>query len=820
GGEVVTGYVTSGRPETADGERVLGLFLNTVPLRVEMAGGTWLELLRRTWAAEEALLPHRRFPLAEIVREAGGGTLFESSFNFNHFHVYDALAAAGVRLQVDRSFHKTEVPLLANALVNPVTGALRMRLEYSAARLADAQADRIGGWYARALAALAAAPEARWDADGLLDEGEVALLLRWGAGPAAEPARCAVHHLFERQAARTPDAVAVVHEETSLTYRELNERANRLAHALRRRGVGPESRVGLHLARGPELPAAMLAVLKAGGAYVPMDPAYPPERLGFMLADTGVAVLLTQEATRAGLPAAPATEVLVVDRLRDELAGEPAEDPEGGALPESTAWVIYTSGSTGRPKGVMIEHRSAVVLLHWLRGLVPDEERRAVLGSTSISFDVSVAEIFGTLCWGGTLHLVENALSLAALPPDAGILRASMVPGAAAELLRQGRIPPSLRSLGLGGEAVPASLARQLHALGTLERVENLYGPTEDTTYSTCWIIPPETEGVRIGRAVAGTQAYVLDARLALVPRGARGELYLAGQGLARGYLDRPALTAERFLPCPWGPPGSRMYRVGDQVRWTADGELEYLDRLDHQVKIRGFRVEPGEVEEALRAHADVADAAVVARPRKEGGAWLVAYVTPARGEEAAGAPRVLDEPGLSESLRAHLAARLPAYMVPGAVVVLSALPRTPNGKTDRRALPEPVRDERAAAGSAPRTEMERRVAELWAEVLGVQDVGVDENFFEAGGDSLRLFRLAALLRQRIGGGLELADLFHLPTVREMAARVGAAGGEKEAAIPARARPWRKTSDRAAPSPGAAEQMVADPGARPRDLRF
>ncbi|MBV9108895.1 MAG: amino acid adenylation domain-containing protein, partial [Gemmatimonadetes bacterium] len=718
------------------------------------------------------------------LADAGGQAPFQAVFNFNHFHVYDALAAAGVRLEGDRSIQQTEVPLLTNALISPATGALRIRLDCDPARLSPAQAHALAGWYRRALASLAASPDRRWDADELLDEEEVALLLRWGAGPEAEPARCGVHHLFERQAALTPDAVALVHEGTSLTYRELNERANRLAHALRRRGVGPESRVGLHLARGPELPAAMLAVLKAGGAYVPLDPAYPAERLAFVLADAGVAVLLTQEAVRGGLPAAPGTEVLVIDRQRDEIAAEPAGDPAGGALPENTAWVIYTSGSTGRPKGVAIEHRSAVVFLHWLRGQVPDEERRAVLGSTSISFDVSVAEIFGTLCWGGTLHLVENALSLAALPPDAGILRASMVPSAAAELLRLGRIPPSLRSLGLGGEAVPPSLARQLHALGTLERVENLYGPTEDTTYSTCWVIPPGTEGMRVGRTVAGTQAYVLDGGLALAPRGARGELYLAGAGLARGYLDRPALTAERFLPCPWGPPGSRMYRVGDQVRWTADGELEYLDRLDHQVKIRGFRVEPGEVEEALRARADVGDAAVVARPREEGGAWLVAYVTGARGGDAAGAPRVVDEPALAESLRAHLAARLPAYMVPGAVVVLNALPRTPNGKTDRRALPEPVRNA-AASYAPPHTAVEAALAEAWSEVLGVERVGMDDNYFALGGDSIRSVRLVAAVQRR-GLSISVPHLYRARTVRELAASLEPSPGDAGTTQPSR----------------------------------
>ncbi|HVH13999.1 MAG TPA: amino acid adenylation domain-containing protein, partial [Longimicrobium sp.] len=752
------GYITSGRPEAEDGERVLGMFLNTVPLRVRMQGGSWMDLVRRTWAAEQAVVAHRRLPLAAIVRAAGGRTLFEAAFNFNHFHVYEALAAAGVRLEVDRFFQKTEVPLIAIAAVHPVTGALRLRLEHDPARLGGGQVRAIGAWYARALAALATDPHARWNADALLDADEDARLRRWETGPAAESDPSTLHHLFQQQARRTPDAIAVVHDGAYVSYRALNERANRLAHALRRRGVGPEVRIGIHLSRGPGLIPAMLAVLKAGGAYVPLDPAYPAERLAFMLADAGVSVLLTESAIRNGLPAAPGAEVIVIDR--DPLPTEATNDPDGGAEPGNAAYVIYTSGSTGRPKGVVIEHRSAAVLVHWLRAQVPDAEMGAVLAATSICFDVSIAEIFGTLCRGGTLHLVENALSLAALPPDAGILRATMVPSAAAELLRTRGIPPTLRSLGLGGEAVPVSLARDLHALGTLERVENLYGPTEDTTYTTCWVIPRGTEGMRVGRPVAGTSAYVLDGHLARVPVGARGELYLAGDGLARGYLDRPALTAERFVPCPFGLPGGRMYRVGDQVRWAADGTLEYLDRLDHQVKIRGHRVELGEVEEALRAHPAVADAAVVARADGEG-AVLAAFVT------AAG-----DEPGLPAVLRAHLSARLPSYMVPGSIVVLDALPRTPNGKVDRRALPAPQREARPAIEAAPRTAMERRVASLWAEVLGADGVGMDENFFDAGGDSLRLFRLHALLRERLGAEIEMVDLFRLPTVRDMAAHL------------------------------------------------
>ncbi|HEX5725816.1 MAG TPA: amino acid adenylation domain-containing protein, partial [Longimicrobiaceae bacterium] len=585
-----------------------------------------------------------------------------------------------------------------------------------------------------------------------------------------------IHTLFEAQAARTPDAPALRHAGRVLTYRELDAEANRIAHHLRARGVDAEVPVGIFLRRSPRLVAALLGVLKAGGAYVPLDPAYPAARVGFMLADTDVPVLLTESLLVDLVPEEHLERVLLLDGEADAIAARPAEKPAERARPESLAYVIYTSGSTGTPKGVQIEHRSTVAILHWLRAAVSDEERGAALGSTSICFDVSIAEIFGTLCWGGTLLLVENALSLAGVTEEVRL--ASMVPSAASELLRLGGMPPSVRTLNLGGEPVPDALVRRIFALGTVERVLNLYGPTEDTTYSTCKLLRRAApEAVNIGRAVGGTRVHVLDAALRPVPPGEVGEIFMAGAGVARGYGGRPALTAERFLPDPLSPlPGARMYRTGDLGRALPDGDLECLGRMDHQVKVRGFRVEPGEVEAALALHPAVRDAVVAAREDRPGETELAAYFTH-DGE----APSVAE-------LRDFLRQRLPDYMVPAAFVALERLPRTPNGKVDRLALPAPDevgRGARAETYVAPRTQEEELLAALWAEVLGVERVGVRDDFFALGGHSLRATQVAARVREAFGVELPLAGVLELRTVeglaRVVAALAAGGGGGAEA---------------------------------------
>ncbi|HEX2187796.1 MAG TPA: amino acid adenylation domain-containing protein [Longimicrobiaceae bacterium] len=600
------------------------------------------------------------------------------------------------------------------------------------------------------------------------------VVLATPGAPARAPA--CVHHFFEDQAARTPDAVALVHGTESLTYRELDGRADRLARHLRRRGAGPEVRVGICLRRSTDLVVGLLGILKSGAAYVPLDPAYPRERVALTLRDARAPLVVTQRALLPLLEGHAGAAVLV-DGDRAEIEREPAGAPDGGADAGNLAYLIYTSGSTGTPKGVQIEHRSAVALLRWCRQVFTPEECAGVLGSTSVCFDMSVFEVFHTLGVGGTLVLAENALELPRIPARDRVTLVNTVPSAAAELLRTGGIPASVRTVNLGGEALKSSLAQGLYALPHVRAVYNLYGPTEDTTYST-WLRVERGAVAEptVGRPVTGTRVHLLDPGLDAVAPGGVGEVYLAGEGLARDYLGRPELTAEKYLPDPFSAvPGARMYRVGDLGRIRPDGELEYLGRTDHQVKVRGFRVELGEVETALAAHPAVRDVAVVARDDAAGGKLLAAYWVPAGGDAA---------PAAAE-LRAWMRERLPEYMVPSAWTSLDAFPLTPSGKTDRRALPEPgpVLAE-GGERAAPRTHTEEAVAAIWAEVLGTGPVGIHDHFFDLGGHSLRAAQIVARVRSAFRVELPMGALFDAPTVAELAALVDAGGSGADDAPP------------------------------------
>ena len=617
--------------------------------------------------------------------------------------------------------------------------------------------------------------------------------------------------LVSARARLEPDAVAVTGPDGSLTRRALDRRADLLARRLvRLGGVGPEARVGVFLSRTTHLVSALLGVLRAGGAYVPLDPGYPAARLDTIVRDAGLRAVLTEEALVERLPSGVAgLRPLLVERL---LEGEDDAGPDGSPelerppAPDNLAYVIYTSGSTGTPKGVAIAHRSAVALLDWARRAISPAERRGLLAATSVCFDLSVFEIFLPLVAGGRIVLAADALELPRLA-EAGVTLVNTVPSVMAELLRQGPLPASVSTVALAGEPLPRSLADALYRLPGVRRVLDLYGPSEDTTYSTWSEVPRRSEEPpSIGVPLPGTSARVVDpdGGLGAAPRyapeaaGATGELYLGGDGLARGYLGRPALTAERFLPDPWSPvAGGRLYRTGDRVRRRPDGGLDFLGRLDHQVKLRGFRIELGEVEVALDRHPGLDGVAVVVRADASGEPALVAYGAVADPEAAPSA----------RDLRDFLAERLPAYMVPQRFVLLDLLPRTPTGKIDRKALPDPD-----AAGSArpprpgepgaqpgagpggqtpggrpPRGPMEEVLAALWEQVLGVAEVSAEDRFLDLGGHSLLASQVAMRLRERAGVELPqhllLGDLDLAAVARALEASRGPA--PEEVAFPA-----------------------------------
>jgi len=575
-----------------------------------------------------------------------------------------------------------------------------------------------------------------------------------------------LHQLVEQQAARTPEGVAFVYGQTRLTYREVNERANRLARRLRQMQVGPDRLVGVCMERRPELVIALLAVLKAGGAYVPLDPDYPLDRIGYMLEQSQATVVLTQDHLRSLLPET-AADVLCVDWSRDAYEDESGENVGVDVTPQHLAYVIYTSGSTGQPKGVAIEHYSAAVLVHWSQQLYSAEELAGVLFSTSVCFDISVWEIFTTLSTGGKLIFAQNALELPDLPAAEDVTLINTVPSAMAELVRMGGVPQSVRTVNVAGEPLKPWLVEGVYALPQIEKMYNLYGPTEDTVYSTGALMSRTGETVPpIGIPVSNTRAYILNSHLQPVSLGVPGELYLAGEGLARGYLHRPDLTAERFIPDPFDPE-ARMYRTGDLVRALPDGTIVCLGRIDHQVKIRGFRIELGEIESRLMKHPLVTGNVVVAHEEEGGSSYLAAYVTLLEGH-------VVDQ----QELRRHLEETLTDYMVPSFFVILDEIPLTPNGKVDRKALPVPTRTRIRSQDSyvAPRDALEQELTAEWADVLRMpaDEIGIHDPFHEFGGHSLHVTQVLARVRKRHRVAMTMADLFNAPTVAALAEQIRA----------------------------------------------
>jgi amino acid adenylation domain-containing protein len=774
--DIVVGSVTAGRTRR-ELEDLIGFFVDNLVLRTDLSGNpSFRELLRRTRATCLDAFAHQAVPFVQLVeilqpeRDLSRSPLFQVMFVLQSNPI-DSVQLPELTLTLEEGeTATTKFDLTLNLEDRP--DALCGWIEYNCGLFDAATIARMAGHFEILLTAIVDQPEQQIGHFSILSDLERAQLLHeWNATEAAYPEDRTIHQLFEEQARRTPEQIAVISADTRLTYRELDRRANQLADRLRASGVGPDTLVGVCLERSPDMLVAILAVLKADGAYVPLDPAYPQERLAFMVADAQLRLLLTDQQVADRLPPTQA-RTICLDAVDQAAFISPDTDSpprsQATAQPDHLAYLIYTSGSTGRPKGVAITHRNAVAMITWALSRFSAEDLRGMLASTSICFDLSIFELFTPLSSGGSIILAAHALQLPYLPASHAVTLINTVPSVMTELLQTGALPPSVRVVNLAGEPLPASLAQQIHRQLPLRRLFNLYGPSEDTTYSTCAEITADTTTPSIGRPIANTQVTILDGRLQLVPVGVAGELHLSGLGLARGYFNHPDLTAERFIPSPFTP-GARLYRTGDLARWLPDGTIEYLGRIDHQVKIRGFRIELGEIESALRQHPMVRESVVIAREEIGSAKRLVAYVV---GEQKNNGTDVDNVSALSAAdLRDFLLQKLPAYMLPAVYIFLDSLPLTPNGKLDRRALPQPDANltQPGRAYVAPRTVEEEMLANIWAGILGLEQVGIHDHFFELGGHSLLATQVAARVRDLFQVELPLRTIFLSPTVAGLA---------------------------------------------------
>ncbi|WP_163997847.1 non-ribosomal peptide synthetase, partial [Pyxidicoccus caerfyrddinensis] len=772
--DVVVGTPVAGRSR-AELEGLVGLFVNALPLPLDLSGDpSFLALLGRVHEGVLGAMAHQDVPFETLVealrpeRRPGITPLFQVSLTLQNAPL-PPLELPGLRMEaqpVDSGASQQDVSLLLTELEQ----GLRVAVVYRTDLFESERISRMLGHLRTLLEGIVAAPGKRLSELPLLSaEEQRQVLVDWSGRAEPFPDGACIHELFEAQARHTPDAEAVRFEATVLTYAQLDARANALAHLLRAYGVSAETRVALCLPRSPEWVVAVLAVLKAGGAFVPMDPAYPSERLEFMLEDCGAPLLLTHSSLDLQTP--PGVLGLAMDALQTRLAGQPTTPLASRTPADGLAYVIYTSGSTGQPKGVMVPHRGVPNLARSQvqpQGLGPGTR---VLQFASPGFDAFVWEAIPTLLSGATLCLAsDEALqpgpALARLLQQHDVHVLALTPSALTALPAEGL--DSLRIVVSAGEACSPELVRKW-APG--RHFINAYGPTEATVCASMATCAPDGQQPSIGEPLPNVRVFVLDAHLQPVPVGVPGELFIGGVGVARGYLHRPSLTAERFVPDAFsGTPGSRLYRTGDRVRWSTDGQLEYLGRTDFQVKLRGFRIELGEVEALLRSHPDVSDAVALVRDDSPTGPRLVAYVVPSA---TASAPD-------SQVLRDFVSTRLPEHMVPSALVPLPSLPLTANGKVDRKALPAPDMSATGAASAAyapPSTPTEELLADIWTQVLGVSRVSRGDNFFELGGHSLLATQVASRIRAVFGTELPVRELFAAPTLGALARQVDVARG-------------------------------------------
>ena len=783
--DIITGLLCNGRPEETDGEQVRGLFLNTVPFRLDLPRGSWIKLVRAVFDAEVELLPYRRYPLAAMQEKWGSEPLFETAFTFLHFHSVEELLTGDdfeYLTYGDRDLSVTNFAFTTVFLVNPAARSrFSVVLDHDPAVLSEQQFEAIHKYLENVLRSMAVDPEAQHHTQSFLsDEEQSQVLVDWNDTFAEYPREATIHQLFESQVEETPDLIAIVGQDERLTYKELNCRANHLAHYLQKLKAGPEVLLGICMERSVDMIVAMVATLKAGSAYVPLDPTYPQDRLAFMVQDSRVHLLLTQSHLLEKVSGSIA-RVICVDREAALIARESHENPHCLSHAENLAYVIYTSGSTGNPKGVEVQHAGLVNLVSWHQSAYELDTATRATQLARQSFDASVWEIWPYLTSGGRLYLVDEEILLTPTKLWPWLVSRKIthcfLPTPLAEALLplagwdggEG-LPVALKYLLTGGDKLHQSSEKPLPFI-----LINHYGPTETTVVSTCGPVDTVTEQSRppaIGRPISNTQAYVLGAEGCLVPIGVAGELHVSGDGLARGYLHRPKHTAETFIPHPFSDKaGSRLYKTGDLVRYLPDGNLEYLGRVDQQVKVRGFRIEPGEIETALRRHSAVKEALVSVDAGTSLTQRLIAYL-------------VVDHElsPTTEELRSFLRETLPDYMIPSVFITLAKFPLTSNGKVNRRALPKTERldPDVDATYVPPGTPIEEVLVEIWASVLGLERVGIRDNFLEIGGHSLLATSVMSRVRETFQVEIPLHALFDTPTVSGLAEHVESAISAKQ----------------------------------------
>ena len=772
------------RSAGANADEIVGLVMNCVPIRVRVQPDvslcSWLKGLR---LQQTQLLKYEHTPPLDVQRWSDvphGTSLFESVLNFADYSLHETLRGLGGQWEKSTLDvrEKTNYALTVYASADP---DLTLKIAYDPNRFDAGTIRRMLGHFRTLLEAMAANLDQRVrDLSLLTDAEQQQLLVEWNNTGVEYPRNTCVHHLFEAQTARTPKQPAICFEDRWLTYRELNARANQVAHYLTKAGVRPGVKVGICMERSLDMAVALWGILKSGGAYVPLDPKYPKERLGFIVGDAGIQVLMTQGPLVEMFTGHDATAICL-DTAWDTISREADNNPDIHVSSDDLAYLIYTSGSTGRPKGVMVRHRNVVNFFAGMDISVGSDPPGVWLAVTSISFDISVLELFWPLTHGSKVILHAGIgtppssvdpektpgrnrdLSIPAQMWKHGVTHLQCTPSLARLLAMNEeslRALKPLRKLLLGGEALPDSLADDLSKVVSGELL-NMYGPTETTVWSSTGSVEQEQRPVPIGRPIANTQLYILDQYLHPVPIGVKGELFIGGDGVAAGYHNRPELTAERFIDNPFAAErGSLLYRTGDMARYLPEGDIECLGRVDHQVKIRGHRIELGEIETVLQQYRGVSEAVVTIREDQPGDQRLTGYVV-----------RDSDQTLTEGELRGYLEMTFPKEMVPAAIVMLDSLPRTPNGKLDRRSLPAPdyVAPQTQRAFIGPRDAVEKQLAAMWERILRVSPIGVSDNFFELGGHSLLALSLFASIEKAFGKALPLATLFRSPTIEQLA---------------------------------------------------